>query len=134
MVDSEDHTFLCTENFLVTHNTGKKFGNEVKHADQLTLYAIALFMRDPDLEVVTAELWYLDIDDLTRITFTRKQAMQRWPQMDERFKKMCSETQWLPKPNVFNCKWCGFGPEGTGHCSVGVSQAMAPKTSVSKKR
>jgi hypothetical protein len=36
----------------IDYKTGKKFGNEVKHAEQMQLYALGAFMRHAELEVV----------------------------------------------------------------------------------
>lgn len=112
---------------VVDYKTGKKFGNEVKHAEQLQLYALSMFMRDDKLEYVDAELWYLDVDELTRLTFTRPQAMKFWPRFDQRGKAMTDATTFEAKPNIFNCKWCPYGPDGTGHCTKGVRQNQFPQ-------
>jgi len=63
------------EAIVIDYKTGRKFGNEVKHSQQLQLYALATFLRHPHLEVISAELFYIDIGETTRQTFTRDQAL-----------------------------------------------------------
>lgn len=113
---------------VIDYKSGKRFGNEMKHADQVTLYALGKFMRDPDLNLVKTELWYLDVDDIAKTQFTRQQAMKFWPRMDERARKMCSDNRFTPKPNIMSCKYCPYKPEpeGTGDCKVGVLSTTFP--------
>lgn len=120
LVDSPSHTFLCTEKFIPTHNTGKKFGNEIKHAEQTQLYQLAAFLRYPELETIDVELWYTDQDDLTHMKYTRSQGMRFFQNFNQRGIAMTSAEEFPPSPNVFACKWCPYGPRGTGDCDKGV--------------
>lgn len=107
------------EAIAVDYKTGKKFGNEVKHADQLQMYQLATFLRYPELEVVHTELWYLDVDELTPITYQRPQGLrfrQRW---DKKGNDITTAVDFPANPNVFSCRYCGYGPWGTGHCEKG---------------
>ena len=45
---------------LIDYKTGKKMGNEVKHMQQMQLYAVGAFMRYPEIEMIDAEFWYFD--------------------------------------------------------------------------
>jgi RecB family exonuclease len=105
---------------VIDHKTGKKAGNEVKHAEQGQIYQLGAFMRFPKLEKVTVEFWYLDQDDITRVDFSREQGLKYLKSINERAKRMTSATFFPAKPNVFNCRWCPYGPRGTKHCDVGV--------------
>lgn len=108
---------------VIDYKTGRKFGNEVKHAEQLQLYQLVAFLRYPELEHVTAELWYLDQPDgqnLTSLTFTRKQGLRFRDSFDRRGRALTSCTSWPPNPNVHSCKWCQYGPWNGGQCQVGV--------------
>jgi RecB family exonuclease len=49
---------------VIDHKTGKRFGNELKHAVQLQLYAVCALLRYPKVEQVTCELWYIDQNEL----------------------------------------------------------------------
>lgn len=109
-----------TEAVVVDYKSGRKFGNEVKHAQQLQLYALATFLRYPELEVVHAELWYLDVKDITLMTFTREQALRFRRSFDKRGWAILDTTEWPANPNKYSCQWCPYGPDGTGHCALGV--------------
>lgn len=105
---------------VIDYKTGKKFGNEVKHAEQTQLYALNAVLRYPELEVVTTELWYLDQDDLTRAEFTRSQILRFKANWDRRGNALTSATSFPPNPNKFSCQWCQYGPWNGGQCKVGV--------------
>lgn len=113
--------FLSPEEAIaIDYKTGKKFGNEVKHGEQLQLYQLVTFLRYPKLQKVHTELWYFDVDEITSQTFTRDQGLRFQRAWDKRGNAITTETDFKPNPNKFSCKWCMYGPWGTGHCSVGV--------------
>lgn len=105
---------------VVDYKTGKRFGNEVKHGEQVALYGLAELLREPDVEQVTVELWYLDIDDMVSTLFSREQLFRHLPQFEKRLKKMTTATEFPANPNVFSCKWCPYGPAKGGQCEFGV--------------
>lgn len=109
-----------TEAVVIDYKTGKKFGNEVKHAQQLQLYALVTFLRYPELETVDAQLWYLDVNETTSQTFTRSQALRFMKSFEKRGNDIVNCTSWPANPNKFSCQWCLYGPEHSGHCEVGV--------------
>lgn len=125
-VDSDDHTFLCTERFLPTHNTGRSWGNELKHSEQVLLYAIATFILWPELEEVEVELWYLDQNEILSKTYTREQALRMLQMFERRMKKVTSATEFPANPTVITCKWCPFGPSKGGQCEEGVAEGYDP--------
>lgn len=105
---------------VIDHKTGRKFGNEVKHGEQLQLYQLGAFARYPQLETVYAELWYLDQNEVTSQRFTRKQGLRFKSGFERRGDaiEICSD--FPPNPSVFTCKWCQYGPWNGGQCAVGV--------------
>jgi len=107
---------------VIDYKTGKMWGNEVKHGQQLQLYQLVTFLRYPQLETVYAELWYLDLGQVTSIKYTRQQGLKFKSNFDRRGNKMTNNTDWSPNPNKFSCKYCPYGPweGGTGDCLVGV--------------
>lgn len=105
---------------VIDYKTGRKFGNEIKHNEQLRFYALGSFMRYPRLKRVTAELWYLDQKDVTSMTMTRMQGLAFRQNFDNRIKKLVTCTEFPPNPNKFSCKWCQYGPWNGGHCEKGV--------------
>lgn len=106
----------------IDYKTGKKFGNEVKHMEQLQLYQLVTFLRYPKLERVTVELWYLDVDELTTMEFTRPQGLRFKENFNRRGKTITSCTDWPPNPSIFTCRWCMYGPWGSDDCKVGVKR------------
>jgi hypothetical protein len=56
---------------VIDYKTGKKFGNEIAHAQQCLLYAIATFFRYPHIEFVQTELWYIDKGETTKTIYSR---------------------------------------------------------------
>lgn len=107
---------------VIDYKTGKKWGNEIKHGEQMQLYILNAFLRFPELESITAELWYFDQNEVTSTTMTRAQGMRFKSNFDRRGAAVTSCVDFPPNPNRFTCKWCPYGPwEGaTGHCQVGV--------------
>ena len=106
---------------VIDYKTGKKFGNEVKHGEQLEMYALSVFLRYPLVERVTAELWYFDVNDLTALEIVRPVGLRLLKPFDRRGRKMTEATEFKPNPNLYSCQYCPYHPaKGTGDCNVGV--------------
>jgi hypothetical protein len=107
---------------VIDYKSGKRFGNEIKHGEQLNLYQLVTFLRYPQIETVDAQLWYIDQNETTSRVFTRDQGMRFLDKWERTGTKITTCTDFKPNPNMFTCKWCPYGPweGGTGHCSVGV--------------
>lgn len=106
---------------VIDYKTGKKFGNEIKHGEQLQLYALAVFLRYPQIQHVTAELWYFDANDLTSLDITRPVGLRSLKPFDKRGRRMTEATEFKPNPNMHSCKYCPYHPaKGSGHCTFGV--------------
>lgn len=109
-----------TEGVVIDYKTGKRFGNEIKHAEQCQLYQLAAFMRYPELQVIDVELWYTDQNELNHMRYTREQGLRFYSGFDRRATALTTAEVFPPSPSVFSCKWCPYGPTGTGHCTKGV--------------
>lgn len=108
---------------VVDYKSGKRFGNEIKHGEQMQLYVIGSLFRYPKTKTVTSELWYLDLDELISMTYTREQGLRFLNNFERRLGLMTNAEEFPPNPNVFSCKWCPYKSKekgGTGHCLVGV--------------
>lgn len=105
----------------IDYKTGRKFGNELKHGEQLQLYQLVTFLRYPKLEEVTTELWYFDQDELTKKTFTRDQGLRFQRSWDKRGNAITTATKFPPNGNIHSCKWCMLGERegGAGICKAG---------------
>ncbi|MDR2880872.1 MAG: PD-(D/E)XK nuclease family protein [Azoarcus sp.] len=111
-----------THSVVVDYKTGKRFGNEVKHGEQIILYGLAECLREPKIKNVTVELWYLDVDDLVSTTLARETILRYLPNMEKRLQTVTSATEFPPQPSLFACKWCPYGPAKGGQCEHGVLQ------------
>lgn len=108
---------------VIDYKSGKRFGNEVKHAEQGQIYQAAAFVRYPRLEKVTVELWYTDQDEIYSQEYRRDQGLRYIPGIEKRMMAMTTESEFKPNPNAYTCRWCPYKPVekgGTGHCDVGV--------------
>jgi len=95
---------------IIDWKSGKKFGNEIKHAYQGMVYAIGAFMRYPELEYVEAEFEYIDQKDEPPLckTFTRPQAMIFLPRLEKSALKLTTAKEFEPRPSKNNCMYCDF--------------------------
>jgi hypothetical protein len=113
----------ATEAVVIDYKSGKRWGNEVKHAEQMRLYQLGAFVKYPKLKTVTVELWYTDLDDLVDQTYTRDQGLRFALGFEQRGTALTTEVDFAPNPNAHSCRFCPYKPidkGGTGHCSVGV--------------
>jgi len=116
-----------TEAIVIDFKTGRKFGNEIKHGNQVQLYALASAILNPTVQKFILELWYLDKDELTTNTYTRKQAMSFVKQFDKRAKKIDAahkSSVFEPNPNQVSCQWCAYGPQKGNQCPHGYTGSM----------
>lgn len=108
------------EAVVIDYKSGKRFGNEMKHAEQTQLYQLVSLIRYPKLEVIHTELWYLDVDEIAHSVFNRNQGMRHLPSFTRKGRSLTECTEFPASPNIFSCKYCPYGPRGTGHCTQGV--------------
>lgn len=111
-----------TEAVVIDYKTGRRSGNEIKHAEQCQLYQVGAFLRYPKLEKVTTELWYTDQDEIATMTFTRKQGERFLSGFNIRGLEITTATDFPSNPNAYSCKWCPYSPSRSdkGHCPEGV--------------
>jgi len=105
---------------VVDYKTGKKDGNEVKHADQGQLYMVTEFAADPKLQTVWVEFWYLDLNVITKVRYTRQHYEAYKASFTKRGSRMTSATFFPPSPSRRNCRYCPYRSSrtgGTGHCA-----------------
>ena len=105
---------------VIDYKTGKRFGNEIKHAEQLQLYAICALLRYPKAEQVTCELWYLDQNELASFVMKRSQLGKYLKLYDRRGQAFTSEEEFKPTANIHSCKYCPYRPDKQGDCVYGV--------------
>lgn len=111
---------------VIDYKTGKSYGNELKHGEQTQLYAIAVFIRNPEIQTIITELWYLDRDELTSKTYAREEALRYVQPFDKRARALTSCKDFPARANQFTCKWCDYGPAKGGQCEFGVREGESP--------
>lgn len=107
-----------THAVVIDYKTGRKYGNEVKHAEQGQLYQLGTFMRHPELETIDVEFWYTDQDELTHMHYKRDQGLRFYRNFDTRGRTITNAQDFPAKPNIFTCKWCPYNNDE--HCSKGA--------------
>ena len=106
---------------LIDYKTGRRYGNEVKHAEQCQLYQVGAFLRAPKLQKITTELWYTDQDEMATMTFTRNQGMLFLKNFNNRGMKITQAELFPSNPNAFSCRWCPYSPRSQeGLCEEGL--------------
>jgi len=114
---------------IVDLKTGKRYGNELKHGQQLTLYALATAMKFPQVETIYTELWYLDLNEINQRKFTAQQARQFLRNWNDRALTLTSDDEFLAKPSRSSCMFCPYKQpvhdnkwvKGTGDCNESVN-------------
>lgn len=113
---------------IIDWKSGRKFGNEMKHGDQGMQYAIAAFMKYPQLQFIRTRFMYLDQppgesgrDNQLVKEVPRHIGMSMLPQLERRafaMTKANETTLTTPKPSKGNCRFCPFAE--TGDCRFAI--------------
>lgn len=129
--------FDKTHAIVIDYKSGKRFGNEIKHGEQMQLYILNAFLRYPTLEYVRAELWYVDLGETAVMEMRRDQALRFKSNFDRRGRRITDCTDFSPSPSYHACHWCMYGPwpehGGSGDCKVGVHREYRPIQIVGRK-
>ena len=106
--------------YAIDYKTGRKEGNALAHISQGRDYAIAAFMRYPELQHFIIEFWYLDLspESILKKKYTRAQAMLFLPKLNIRAHKLTSDCEFTPKPSKPNCRWCPHRASGVCDWSI----------------
>ena len=119
-------TYDNTSMTIYDWKSGKSEGYEVKQMQQAQLYVAAAFMRHPVLEVVEVRFAFFKNGKMwsPRQSFTRPKSLRYVQKWTQRIAAVTSATEFIPKPNLINCKYCKFGAGefGSGVCAYAVEQ------------
>lgn len=96
--------------------TGKRQGNEIKHAHQGQLYAVGALARFPATESFTVTFRYLDLCQNVTQTYSPAQIMRFRESFNKRALKLLTDATLRPIANKHNCKYCDFSK----HCVYAV--------------
>ena len=114
---------------VIDYKTGRRMGNEVKHTEQGQIYQLATFLRNPNLEHITVEFWYTDLDQKDIKQYSRAQGTAYFDKYMKRLTAVTTSDNFDPNPNAFSCKWC---PYKGNVCEYGVTGV--PNTKIAKAR
>lgn len=104
-VDSSDHTFLCTERMVPTHNTGN---DKYPDQDQLVLMALMVFAHFPHIQKVNGALLFIVKGSMVKMQMLREQADAAWWKYRERTARLensFANNVWNPTQTAL-CRWC----------------------------
>ncbi len=102
------------------YKTGKSGFKTIEHVQQLQLYAGITALRYDWVEEITPELWYLDEGWVRSASYTREDALRFVGQYERRVERLYADRLFKPNPSKPTCRYCPYGPRGTGACPVGV--------------
>lgn len=100
---------------VVDHKTGKKYAD---HAEQADLYALAVFIKYPNVTDIVVEYWYLDLGEKTTATFKRAEMAALINRWEDKVRPMMNDTIYPHRPGPY-CRWCFHSKNtvgGTGKC------------------
>lgn len=93
-----------------------KSGKERDYVDQLKLYATIIMTCNPEIEKVSTEICYTDLQKrMPYETYQRSQleGLKQW--ITDRVEKIENDDVFAPKPS-YGCRWCHFRKENGGPC------------------
>lgn len=105
-VDSVDHTYLCTRDYLVTHNSGS---NKYPDTDQLMLMSLLTFAHFPHIRKVSSGLLFVLKGTSVKHTVYREQEAELWWAWRERVARLDASTYhgvWNPKQSGLCRRHC----------------------------
>lgn len=111
---------------IIDFKTGRKY---TTNEDQIELFSMGGFARFPEVNHVTARLWYLDIadgpsdgdphEDSTANTtireYTRDEFDEAKLKWEDKIQPMFVDTKFPPRANE-KCKWCPYSKSKGGPC------------------
>lgn len=97
---------------VIDYKTGKVYE---ENKEQLSLYALGAFARNPTADVVEAELWYLDQGELVSQTFERKDQKRLQKYWLKEVTPMLNDTIFAPRPGD-HCRYCIHTKAKGGPC------------------
>ena len=106
------------------HKTGKREGAEVRASFQSQLYALAGFMRFPEVEAIGTSFLFLDKGEKIERTYSRTKDLSRiFAAYKRRVDVMMGDILLTPKPSRMACRYCVYGPNegGSNACAHGVA-------------
>lgn len=101
----------------LAHIIDYKTGRTIKpnYVEQLELYAVAMFIKHPQVQRVKTGLWFLDQGDIKDETYTRGDLQRLINTWQGRVRGMLRDTRFAPRPGD-RCRYCPFSASKGGPC------------------
>lgn len=99
---------------IIDYKTGKVYEDNKK---QLSFYALAGFLRNPLVDKVNVELWYLDQgpQHTHRDSYLREEVEDMKAAWESATAQLLYDTVFAPRPGYY-CKFCYYSKSKSGHC------------------
>jgi hypothetical protein len=91
---------------IIDYKTGKREYKEIKHSQQMQLYACALDALYPGRLEINTQLWYLDQGFIHSSSLSPKRIGGMRMRLHNRALTMLSDEKMTPKPSKSNCRFC----------------------------
>jgi hypothetical protein len=114
-VSSPDHTFLCTERMIPTHNTGKS--SRYADTSQLELMAAMTMTHFPEVEKVKSMLFFIVPNDIIQSLYKRDQMsdiLSKWAGYASMVEANLTNDVWNASPSGL-CKFCPVSEDVCEH-------------------
>jgi hypothetical protein len=99
-----------------SHVLDWKTGKERDYGEQLKLYALVILVSYPEVEEVSTEVCYIDLQKRAPgPTFKRSQLGELKDWLTGRVSKIENDDIFAPKPD-YGCRWCYFRKSNGGPC------------------
>lgn len=98
---------------LIDYKTGRERPEE--HKDQIMLYGVAGYAKNPGVDLVIGEMWYVDSGKITSYTIDRKLSEKYKKQFTGRATAMLGAKAYNPRQS-HACQWCQFSKRNGGGC------------------
>lgn len=93
-----------------------KTGKERDYGDQLKLYAVIILAEYPQVEKVTTEICYIDLNKKVNVaSYARKDFTDLKEWLSNRAIRIEKDDIYAPKPSN-SCRWCHFRKDNGGPC------------------
>jgi len=96
------HYVTGTRGRVIDFKTGKMYASSL---EQIEIYALAMFAKHDQIEIVSAELWYLDQEEPYEKEFEVSDCERISRKWDKRAHEMLNATVFKASPNKY-CGWC----------------------------
>lgn len=107
---------------IIDHKTGKlRDEKNAEYEEQLELYGLAGLVQQPEIDVVSPRLWYLDHGvvypnpEEREIEYTRKDEKELKKKWEAKVKPMFDDKTFKPKAQ-HGCQWCPYSKSKGGPC------------------